>query len=80
MTRCGFNKVEFKLNAAISTRIKATCQRNKSTPFHFHLAAFKTLLFRLLDVDDFSIGIADSNRVDNNVLSSVGMYFNLLPL
>ncbi|TVY17879.1 Hybrid PKS-NRPS synthetase prlS [Lachnellula arida] len=80
MTRYEFNKVEFKLNAAISTRIKATCQRNKSTPFHFHLAAFKTLLFRLLDVDDLSIGIADSNRVDNHVLGSVGMYLNLLPL
>ena len=50
------------------------------TPFHFYLAAFKTLLFRLLDIDDLVIGIADGNRNDSDTLNSIGFYLNLLPL
>lgn len=80
MTRYDFNSVSFKIIPSLTLQIKESCRKCKVTPFHFFLAAFKTLLFRLLDTDDVCIGIADANRLDKDVLESIGNYLNLLPL
>jgi hybrid polyketide synthase / nonribosomal peptide synthetase ACE1 len=80
LTRCDYNKVNFKVDPAMALRIKKICKEHKATPFHFYLATFKTLLFRLLGTEEMCIGIAHANRVDNDVLESIGMYLNLLPV
>ena len=69
-----------RLDKELGTRIKAICIKHKVTSFHFYLAAFRVLLFRFLDTDDLSIGIADANRKDSATLGSIGLYLNLLPL
>ena len=61
-------------------QIKAQCRRHKITTFHFFLGVLRTFLFRHLDVDDLVIGIADANRVDNALDSTMGFMLNLLPL
>ena len=89
MTKSSLRKVltEYKtsrslirLDKELATRIKAICIKHKVTSFHFYLAAFRVLLFRFLDTDDLSIGIADANRKDSATLGSIGLYLNLLPL
>ncbi|KAL1966319.1 hypothetical protein VTN77DRAFT_4672 [Rasamsonia byssochlamydoides] len=74
------NRVDIKLDSTLATRIKNVCLKSKVTPFHFYLSALKSLLFRFLDIDDVSIGMADANRNELNTLGSIGMYLNLLPL
>ncbi|KAK3305955.1 polyketide synthetase [Chaetomium strumarium] len=37
-------------------------------------------LFRLLDAPDLCIGMADANRFEGDLASSMGLYLNLLPL
>ncbi|KAL9130831.1 MAG: hypothetical protein Q9217_001083 [Psora testacea] len=61
-------------------QIKAQYRRHKITTFHFFLGVLRTFLFRHLDVDDLVIGIADANRVDNALDSTMGFMRNLLPL
>ena len=61
-------------------QIKAQCRRHKITTFHFLLAAYRTFLFRHLDVNDLVIGIADANRTDNSLDNTIGFMLNLLPL
>lgn len=89
MTKSSLRKVltEYKTNSnlirldkGLATRIKAICIKHKVTSFHFYLAAFRVLLFRFLDTEDLSIGIADANRKDSATLGSIGLYLNLLPL
>ena len=61
-------------------QIKAQCRRHKITTFHFLLAAYRTFLFRHLDVNDLVIGIADANRTDNDLDNTIGFMLNLVPL
>lgn len=75
-----FVKVDVKVQATLTTRIKNVCKEQKVTPFHFYLAAFQSLLFRILDTEEICIGIADANRTNNAIMSSLGMFLNLLPL
>ncbi|KAI9738829.1 MAG: putative Hybrid PKS-NRPS biosynthetic cluster [Cirrosporium novae-zelandiae] len=75
-----FNRVDFRLNPGLAGHIKETSRKYKATSFHFYLAVLKALLFRFLDTDDLCIGIADANRNDSDVLGTVGLFLNLLPL
>ncbi|KAH6673321.1 polyketide synthase [Halenospora varia] len=75
-----FNNVNRRLDDALATRIRGACRKHKTTPFHFFLATYKALLFRLLRSDDLCIGMADANRIDSDVMNSIGCYLNLLPL
>lgn len=68
------------LDAKTVQQIKARCRRHKITTFHFFLGVLRTFLFRHLNVDDLVIGIADANRVDNVLDSTMGFMLNLLPL
>ncbi|KAF2874833.1 polyketide synthase [Massariosphaeria phaeospora] len=79
-TSYSHSKVQAKIPLQLATRIKAACSKHRISPFHFHLAAFQTLLARFLSVDDFSIGMADANRNELAQLEAIGLYLNLLPL
>ena len=74
------NRIDARINPAIALRIKDTCRRNRTTPFHFYLAVFKSLLFRLSGAEDLVIGIGDANRSEQNMLEAIGPFVNLLPL
>jgi hybrid polyketide synthase / nonribosomal peptide synthetase ACE1 len=80
LTSYAFHHVDFRLDTKLARAIEAVSRKVKSTPFHFHLAALKTLVLRNVHVDDFCIGIADGNRNDPDTLNSLGSYVNLLPL
>ncbi|KAI9147229.1 Acyl transferase/acyl hydrolase/lysophospholipase [Paramyrothecium foliicola] len=62
--------------------IQECCQRLKVTPFHFHLAVFGILLFRYNEqsAQDLCVGVVDGNRKDVDVLQSLGVFVNTLPL
>ena len=70
------------LEPSLVARVKSLSQKQGSTPFHLHLAAFKALLFCLAgeDTKDLTIGIADAARNEDEVKGSVGFFLNLLPL
>lgn len=74
------NSSLIRLDKDLAIRIRTTCIKHQVTSFHFYLAAFRVLLFRFLDTEDLSIGIADANRNDSATLRSIGLYLNLLPL
>lgn len=56
------------------------CRKQKVNIFHFYLGVFEVMLFRLLGTPDLCIGMADANRFEGNLATSMGMYLNLLPL
>ncbi|KAJ3534043.1 hypothetical protein NM208_g7715 [Fusarium decemcellulare] len=77
----GSHSVEFRMDQALKTQIEQCCRNFKVTPFHFYLAVFRILLFRYTNcVEDMCIGVADGNRKDADVLQSLGLFLNLLPL
>ena len=81
MKAFGVNQVEYRLDAALAKRIKQMSTKNRSTTFHFHLATFKSMLFRFLHTaEELTIGIADANRNDNDVMGTIGLFLNLLTL
>lgn len=68
------------MSPEVTDRIRAILRENKSTSFHFYLAAFEVLLYRLTNAKDFAIGNADGNRKEEAMLTSFGPYVDLLPL
>jgi len=72
--------VDLRIDTQLANKIRAVSRANRSTSFHFYLAAFEVLLYRLTNAKDFAIGIADGNRKEEAMLSSFGPYVNLLPL
>ncbi|KAF5861957.1 hypothetical protein ETB97_012280 [Aspergillus alliaceus] len=75
-----FEESRLVLDARIVRQIKSQCRRHKITTFHFFLGVLRTFLFRHLEVDDLVIGIADANRVDNALNTTMGFMLNLLAL
>lgn len=75
-----FEESQLVLDARTVRQIKAQCRRHKITTFHFFLGVLRTFLFRHLDVNDLVVGIADANRVDNALDTTMGFMLNLLPL
>lgn len=76
------HQVACNLEPELVARVKAVSKAQRSTPFHFHLAAFKTMLFCLAgkETKDLTIGIADAARNDGGVEGSIGFFLNLLTL
>ncbi|TEY65541.1 hypothetical protein BOTCAL_0139g00080 [Botryotinia calthae] len=72
--------VQLRLDASMVARIKRTCQKSHVTPSHFYLATFRIMLMRLDNVEDICIGLADANRHESDVMSTVGLFLNMLPL
>ncbi|CAI7658829.1 unnamed protein product [Penicillium glandicola] len=80
VARFGSHTAQIRLDVRLSDSIDRCCRMFKSTPFHFHLAVWKTLLLRLFGVNDVCIGLGDGNRTDADILRSVGLFLNLLPV
>ncbi|EXL67078.1 hypothetical protein FOPG_16777 [Fusarium oxysporum f. sp. conglutinans race 2 54008] len=93
LTNYEVHRCDFTVDASLANRIRALVRVNGATAFHFYLATFRVLLYRMLlpgvddgdtvsslDDTDICIGIADANRKDDDEWSSVGPYMNLLPL
>lgn len=74
------HEASFVLDTRTNRQIKAQCRRHKITPFHFFLGVLRAFLGRHLGVDDLVIGVADANRTDSSLDSTVGFMLNLLPL
>lgn len=73
---------EFRLEATLKSQIEQCSRHLKITAYHFYLAVFQVLLSRFTDErsNDFCIGVADGNRKDPDVLQSLGLFLNILPL
>ncbi|RYO74938.1 hypothetical protein DL764_010620 [Monosporascus ibericus] len=80
MKNFGVHQVGLRLGPELAARIKLVSKAQRSTPFHFYLAAFKAMLFSFTEAQDLTIGIADANRHDSDVLGSIGFFLNLLTL
>lgn len=72
--------LDFRVNSHLSGKIRQVARKYRSTPFHFHLTAFKVLLHRFLGTKDICIGIADSCRRDDHMRTGIGPFLNMLPL
>nr|AKL78829.1 GLNRPS9 [Glarea lozoyensis] len=64
----------------MTMRIKDRCRSLKVSPAYFHLAIWKTLLFRFLKVDDICIGVNDMNRTNAEDTGVIGNLMNILPV
>ncbi|KAI5194188.1 hypothetical protein AUEXF2481DRAFT_704711 [Aureobasidium subglaciale EXF-2481] len=73
-------KVEFKVGNEMARNIHRTCKELKISPYHFYLAAFHVLLARYSSTSDLCIGVADGGRVENDTMTAVGLFLNVLPL
>lgn len=71
---------QIRLDVSLTDSIDRCCRMFKSTPFHFHLAVWKTLLLRFFEMNDVCIGLGDGNRTDADILRSMGLFLNLLPV
>nr|BAZ95823.1 PKS-NRPS hybrid cpaA [Curvularia pallescens] len=80
MTNYALHQVSTLLDANLVAQVKAVSRAHRSTPFHFYLAAFKAMLFAFTDTQELTIGIADANRQDSDVIGSIGFFLNLLTL
>ncbi|KAJ5084947.1 hypothetical protein NUU61_009526 [Penicillium alfredii] len=80
VSQFGAHIAHVRLDRDTYESIERCCRMFKSTPFHFHLAAWAVLLLRYLDLENVCIGLGDGNRTNADVLNSVGLFLNLLPL
>ncbi|KAJ2968978.1 hypothetical protein NUW58_g10098 [Xylaria curta] len=76
------HSVKIHLDATLKPRLRECCHRWGVLPFHFYLAVFRVLLVRQTNfqTEDLCIGVADGNRKDVDILRSLGLFLNLLPL
>jgi hybrid polyketide synthase/nonribosomal peptide synthetase ACE1 len=74
--------VQARLEHSIEMQISDCCRRFQVTPFHFYTTTFAVLLFRYGRnlTENFCIGVADGNRRDADILHSLGLFLNLLPV
>ncbi|GME27721.1 hypothetical protein AJ80_04881 [Neofusicoccum parvum] len=80
LEKYGTHRVDMRIDAALTSKIKAASRKLKSTTFHFYLAALQVLIFRIVRCDDFFIGVADANRTEAKFMGTLGFFLNLLPL
>jgi aspyridone synthetase (hybrid polyketide synthase/nonribosomal peptide synthetase) len=69
-----------ELNDTQFASLKATCQKLRISPFHFHLSLLQVLLSRYTNTDDLCIGIVDANRNDHRYAGTVGCFVNMVPV
>ncbi|KAJ5784606.1 Acyl transferase/acyl hydrolase/lysophospholipase [Penicillium pulvis] len=76
----GTHNAHMRLGKGLSDEIRKCAAMFKATPYHLHLAIWQTLLLRLFDVEDICIGLGDGNRTDPDVMQSIGLFLNLVPI
>ena len=70
----------FRLEGGLSDDVGKCCRMFKVSLFQFYLATWQILLLRFFDVDNICIGLADGGRTDGDVLQSLGLFLNILPI
>ncbi|KAM3086885.1 hypothetical protein ACMFMG_001006 [Clarireedia jacksonii] len=80
LSQYDYSQVELVVDAATTARVRIVAQSLQSSAFHVYVTVLQVLLTKLLDIDDFCIGIADANRVDEKDAGVIGLYLNFLPL
>ncbi|KAK2624902.1 hypothetical protein QTJ16_006095 [Diplocarpon rosae] len=82
----GFHTVKIRLDKDMVQKALELCRRMKVSPFHFYLAVFHVLLYRLAslssepDIKEVCIGVADGNRSEPGVQQTMGVFVNTIPL
>ncbi|KAJ5894990.1 hypothetical protein N7495_006681 [Penicillium taxi] len=76
----GSDYASIEFDTSIINDIDNCCRLFKVTPFHFHLTVWKILLLRQLDIESICIGLSDANRTDADILQSIGLFLNALPI
>ena len=74
------NEVDLELPDTLNKAIRKASKSMNITPFQFYLTAVSVLLYRLLDINDFCIGVSEANRTDEQFVDVVGLFTNLLAL
>ncbi|OJJ70821.1 hypothetical protein ASPBRDRAFT_126737 [Aspergillus brasiliensis CBS 101740] len=74
------NQVQYRLPKTLVNQVKERAKAHRSTTFHFYLTVFRAMLFRFTEAEDLTIGIADANRNDSDVMGTIGLLLNLLTL
>jgi acyl carrier protein len=73
-----------RVSVETKKRVQTICRRYRITPFHFYLAAFRTLLLRYTPIgsadDDVVVGIGDANRTEDELVDVIGPLVNILPI
>ncbi|WEW56050.1 hypothetical protein PRK78_001485 [Emydomyces testavorans] len=80
VTKYEHHREDCRIDTELAAQIRGMCRKNKVNVFHFYLSVYEVLLFKLLDAEDICIGMADANRNETQLMRSMGMYLNLLPL
>lgn len=80
MTRFAFSSASSRIDPVLNARIKRKCRNFQATAFHFYLTIFNALLFRFTGIDEVCVGIADSNRSDEERQRTMGCLVNIIPL
>ena len=78
----GSHTASWRIPKDLADRIAQVSRQFKVTPFHLYVAVFHLLLYRYtnLRAEDMAIGVADGNRKEADVLQSLGIFLNVLPL
>ncbi|KAI8249967.1 Polyketide synthase-nonribosomal peptide synthetase [Colletotrichum sp. SAR 10_77] len=74
------HRASVTLAGHVAQHVRQAARAGKATPFHVHLAVFRTLLFRLTGEADLCIGMADAGRSDPADANVIGLLLDLLPL
>ncbi|KAJ5311844.1 hypothetical protein N7476_007704 [Penicillium atrosanguineum] len=74
------HKTHFRLERSLSDDVEECCRTFKVSLFNFYFTAWQILLLRFFDVDDICVGLADGGRTDGDILQSVGLFLNSLPI
>ncbi|EHK20225.1 putative PKS-NRPS protein [Trichoderma virens Gv29-8] len=80
VTQYGTRRIERRIPEELSAIIKTVTRKFKVGLFAFYLAVLKVTVARYADINDICIGMADANRRERDVLESIGLYLNLVPL
>ena len=75
-----YEEVRATVDAKTMFRIREISKRSKGTTFHYFFAVMKIFMFRMLNVEDICIGMADANRTEAAVTNTIGFFLNLLPI
>ncbi|KAI1080032.1 putative hybrid NRPS/PKS enzyme [Whalleya microplaca] len=80
LTKYTQRDVVARVDANLVAQIKKAARASRTTSFHFWLATFQAMLYRLLDVKKLCIGIVDANRSDQAFGNTIGFLLEILPV
>jgi len=70
----------FKLDAVISQKAKMFCHENTLNLFNVLLSAYFTVVHRISNLEQISIGVPFTNRRNEEYKDTIGSFVNILPI